>query len=40
MLVDVLGEADVGDAGGILANQVDVRVDEDGVDRLLVLRQS
>lgn len=38
--VDVLGEADVGDAGGLVPNQVDVGVEQDGVDRLLGLGQS
>lgn len=38
--VDVLREADVGDAGGFVPDQVDVGVEQDGVDRLLPLRQS
>lgn len=36
--VDVLGDADVGDAGSFLADQVDVGVQDGGVDRLTVLR--
>lgn len=38
--VDVLGEADVGDAGGLFPNQVDVGVEQDGVYWLLSLRES
>ena len=38
--VDVLGEADVGDAGGLVPDQVDVGIEEDGVDWLLPLGQS
>lgn len=38
--VDVLGEADVGDAGRLVSDQVDVGVQQDGVDRLLGLGQS
>lgn len=34
--VDVLGEADVGNAGRILPNQVDVRVQDGGVDGFVV----
>ena len=37
--VHTLGEADVGDAGGVLADQVDVRVQDGGVDGLAVLSQ-
>lgn len=37
--VDVLGEADVGDAGGVLPDHVDVRVQDGGVDGLAVLGQ-
>lgn len=36
--VDVLGDADVGDAGSFLPDQVDVGVQDGGVDRLTVLR--
>lgn len=35
--VDVLGEADVGDAGSVLPNDVHVRVQDGRVDRLVVL---
>lgn len=38
--VHILGEADVGDAGGFLADQVDVRVEQDGVYGLLRFGQS
>ena len=38
--VHVLGEADVGHARRVLADQVHVRVQQDGVDRLMALRQS
>lgn len=38
--VRVLGEPDVGDAGRVLAQQVHVRVQEDGVDGLAALGQS
>lgn len=38
--VDVLGEADIGNAGSLLSNQVDMWVEQDGVDGLLPLRQS
>lgn len=35
--VDVLRHSDVGDAGGLVAHQVDVGVQDGGVDRLAVL---
>lgn len=35
--VDVLGEADVGDAGRVLPDDVNVRVQDGRVDRLVVL---
>lgn len=38
--IDVLGETDVGDAGRLVADQVDVGVEQDGVDGLLGLGQS
>lgn len=38
--VHVLGEADVGHARCVLADQVHVGVEQDGVDRLVALRQS
>ena len=38
--VQVLGEADVGDAGGVVPQQVDMGVEQDGVDRAAGLRQS
>lgn len=37
--IHILREADVGDAGGLLSNQVHVRVEDGGVDGLTVLRQ-
>lgn len=37
--VDELREAYVGDAGSVFTNQVDVRVEDGGVDGLTVLRQ-
>lgn len=39
LAVHVLRQADVGDAGGVLADQVDVRVEDGGVHRLTVLTQ-
>ena len=39
LAVHVLRQADVGDAGGILADQVHVRVEDGGVHRLTVLTQ-
>jgi len=39
LAVHVLGEADVGDAGGVLPDQVHVRVQDGGVDGLSVLGQ-
>lgn len=36
--VDVLRHSDVSDAGGLIPDQVDVRVQDGGVDRLTVLR--
>lgn len=38
--VDVLGEADVGNAGGLVPDQVDMGVEQDSVDGLLPLGQS
>ena len=38
--VHVLGQADVGDARRVLANQVHVGVQQDGVHRLVAFRQS
>lgn len=38
--VHELGEADVGDAGGVLADQVHVGVQDGGVDGLAVLGQN
>lgn len=38
--IDVLGEADVGDASCVLPNHVDVRVQDGGVDGLAVLGQN
>ena len=38
--VHVLGQADVGDAGGVLADQVHVGVQQDGVHWLVAFRQS
>ena len=35
--VDVLRHPDIGDAGGLVAHQVDVGVQDGGVDRLTVL---
>lgn len=35
--VDVLRHSDVGDAGGLVPDQVDVRVQDGGVDRFAVL---
>lgn len=37
--VDVLRQADVGDAGGVLADQMDMRVEYGGVHRLAVFTQ-
>lgn len=37
--IDKLREPDVGNAGGVFTNQVDVRVEDGGVDGLTVLRQ-
>lgn len=37
--VNILCESDVSDAGGLFPNQVDMGVEEDGVDRLLGLGQ-
>lgn len=39
LAIDVLGEADVGDAGCVLPDDVHVRVQDGGVDRLAVLGQ-
>ena len=39
LAVHVLGEADVGDAGRVLADQVHVGVEDGGVDGLAVLGQ-
>lgn len=39
LAINELGEADVGDAGSVLSNQVDVGIQDCGVDRLTVLRQ-
>ena len=35
--VDILRHSDVSDAGGLVAHQVDVRVQDGGVDRFTVL---
>lgn len=40
LVVHVLGQADVSDAGGVLADQVDVGVQDGGVDGLAVLCQN
>lgn len=37
--VDKLREPDVGDAGGVLADEVHMRVEQGGVHRLVVLAQ-
>lgn len=39
LAVDVLREADVGNASRVLANQVHVRIQDGGVDRLAVFTQ-
>ena len=39
LAVHVLRQADVGDAGGVLADQVDVGVQDGGVHRLTVFTQ-
>ena len=39
LAVDVLRQADVSDAGGVLADQVDVGVEDGGVHRLAVFTQ-
>lgn len=39
LAVDVLRQADVGYAGGVLANQVDMGVEDGGVHRLAVFTQ-
>lgn len=38
--VNILSQADVGDAGRVLADQVDVGVQDGGVDGLVVLGQN
>lgn len=38
--VDVLGETYISDAGGLVTNQVDMGVEQNGVDRVLGLGQS
>lgn len=40
LAVNKLGQADVSDARRVLANQVDVRVQDGGVDGLIVLSQN
>ncbi len=39
LAVDVLRQADVGNAGGVLADQMDVGVEDGGVDWLAVFTQ-
>lgn len=39
LAIDELCKADVGDAGSLLSNQMNVRVQQGGVDRLTVLTQ-
>lgn len=39
LIVYELSQADVGDAGGVLPDQVDVRIQDGGVDGLVVLGQ-
>lgn len=39
LAVDVLRQADVGDAGGLLTDQMDVGVEDGGVHRLAVFTQ-
>lgn len=40
LIVNELSQTDVGDAGGVLADQVDMGVQDGGVDGLVVLGQN
>lgn len=40
LVVDKLSQPDIGDASGVLADQVDVGVQDGGVDGLVVLSQN